>query len=219
MLIFIKSFTIILLFFQIILSETDILSVIIITIELIALISASSLGIQQLLKKNIIILGFSMFFGLFAFISGTLAQNLNSKEIIKIIIKIIFSFNCIYYGLRWIGKNGLIRIINAVPTERLNLFIIFFIKTLEYLIRTHNGILNQLRVRINLNYSGRLLIARYYVRNMIFKELYAYNHHQAAFYTRITEIPRIYVSKDNAGIYDIIALSALFAGTLTIIII
>jgi hypothetical protein len=218
MLTFLKLFAIAVLFIQIIIIRINILSGLIIATELIVLMNAPSIKIKQLFKKNIFIISFPIFFGLFAFISGIMAHNLNNKKIFEIILKIIFTFNCIYPGLCWIGQKGLMLIINAVPSERLNLFFIFFIKTIEYLTRTHSRILNQLSVRLNLNYSGKFLIAKYYVRNMIFKELYAFSHNQAAFYTRISEVPQFYAARENAGLADIIALFAIFAGAVTSVI-
>ena len=201
------------LFIQILTLRSDMISLLIIMIELIALINASSIKALQLLKNNFFIISFSLFFGLFAFISGTMANDLNTKNIILIIIKIVFTFNCIYSGIQWIGRRGLISIINGLPSKRIYLFIIFFIKTADSLIRTHNRILNQLKARLILNYSGKILIARYYIQNMIFKELYAINHHQAAYYTRISVVPKLYINNENAAIPDIIALSVIIAGT------
>lgn len=208
-----KLIGLIVLFIQIITLEFNIVHFSFIVLELAAIIKAARIKAILLLRRNFIILSFSIFFGIFIIVSSLVNNGLNIKQTCDIIIKMFFTFNCIFISGTWIGRKGLMRIINRMRSDRIFLFIIFFIKITEYLVRTHGKIINQLKARLDFSYSNKFLIARYYGQNLIYKELYALHHYQAAFYTRISGRVPVFFENENAGFSDIAAFIVLLIGS------
>lgn len=208
-----KLFMVALLFIQILTLSLNIPLVLLAAFELIVLVKVSSVKYQYFIKKNILIISFSFFFGLFAVISGFVTNEMNIKKITETTIKIVFIFNCIYTGTHWIGRKGILKAIDSLPSNRLFIFIILFIKNFDFLIRTHLKIIYSLKSRLSFTNPEKLIVARYYFSNLIHKELYAFNKHQAAFYTRLSgDRPMLYVESEDLRLSDIAVILCILAG-------
>lgn len=171
-----------------------------------------SISVRQLLLRNSVIAAFAATFAGFAVVSGLISQTLDFRRIIEIVAKILLTFNCLYLGGLWLGREGLMRIVNAMPSERLRLYCVLFYRTAGIFVRAHGRILNQLRSRLDFTFRNRLLIARYYMQNLMFKELYAYHHYQSALYSRVHGTPSLHVDARKPSLHDITAIVIIIAG-------
>ncbi len=148
-------------------------------------------------KKSAIIIGFASAYVVFATLTRALQGDLSMATILLTGLKIILVYWVVLFAGPWLGKNGIKGVVSMMPSLRLRLFLILFIRTVGSLVKSHTSIVNQLRSRMRPSYNSRLLIARYYVQNLIEKELYSYQFHQAAILTRITADPEIYVAPER----------------------
>ena len=144
------------------------------------------LNIKQILFRNIPILSFAIFFSIFFFFSAWLKGEAPDFYLLSVTtLKIIFVFNIMFAGTSWLGREGLLFLIKIVPTDRMKLFFILLYRSVNGLRRNSSGIANQIRSRLDLKGRDKLLVPRYYVRNLIMKDLYAFHHNQAALVSRI----------------------------------
>ncbi|MBN2041144.1 MAG: hypothetical protein JW864_13965 [Spirochaetes bacterium] len=185
MLIILKLAVIILLLVQILTVRLNITDTAAVAAELAVLLYFSPSGAAVIFRKNIMAVSTAFFFGCFAFISQLITKSVNGEQIALLTVRIFFVFNSILLMKYWIGRSGLISIISGIPFQHLRMFFILFMKITDFLLKSHTEILNRLKTRLDFNFSGKMLFARYYIQNLIQTEFYAYHNYQAALYTRL----------------------------------
>ncbi len=156
------------------------------TLALFSLIALSSrLRPGRLMARNTLVFLFAFFFMTMAAISAIVRGQVPSYAVAELGIRIVLVFNAVFLGGRWIGAFGLLRIIDAVPSERVRLFMILLIKRAHSLLAANRTVVDQLISRLDMTQKDRRVIARYYIQNMIFRELRSIRYLQAALYTRL----------------------------------
>lgn len=157
-------------------------------------------------KRNLFILSFVFIFSSFAALSGYLIGDIDYREIALTSVKIILIYNTIYIGGYWLGKNGFLSIVDTVPCFRVKLYLLLMYNILSSFIKRNQLIMHQLKSRLDLSHQ-RGLIARYYVQNLIVKELYSIHLNQAAIVTRLHSDFDLYVPSEKLKIHDVIVLT------------
>lgn len=146
----------------------------------------TGLTFGRVLYRNIPIISFAVFFSLFILFSAWLRNTPpNYVLLFMTAAKIIFIFNIMLAAVAWLGRNGLLFILKHIPSRRLKLFLMLLCRSIGGLRRNSAGIANQLRSRLDLSGRERFLIPRFYVRNLIMKDLYSFHHNQAALVSRL----------------------------------
>ncbi|MCU0846218.1 MAG: hypothetical protein MUC76_15015 [Spirochaetes bacterium] len=162
------------------------LPVIVATLLLFALIVyASRTRLAEMLVRNTLVGLFALFFISMAAISALLRGDMPTLHVAELGGRIVLVFNAVYLGGRWIGQTGVIRLVDSLPSERLRLFLILIVKQAHSILAANRMVIDQLRSRLDMTKRDRLLIARFYVQNMVYGELRSYRHLQAALYTRL----------------------------------
>lgn len=162
--------------------------------------------LTEVVKRNFFILTFVIIFSSFAAISGYLTGDIDYREIALTSVKIILIYNIIYIGGYWLGKNGFLCIVDTVPCFRVKLYLLLLYNILGSFIKRNQLIMYQLKSRLDLSHQ-RGLIARYYVQNLIVKELYSIHLNQAAIITRLHSDFDLYVTPERLKIHDLIILA------------
>ncbi len=139
----------------------------------------------ELIRKNIVFMSFIISLAVLQILSGIVHDGIRWDRIVLISFKSIMIFNIACLSGAWIGRGGMMDMVSAVPGQRVKLFLILFYRTVKTFLRTSRMILFQVRSRMDLTVRTRLMLAQYYVRNLLVKELYSYHFHQAALYTRL----------------------------------
>lgn len=160
----------------------------------------------DLVKRNLFILSFVFIFSSFAALSGYLVGDVEYREIALTSVKIILIYNTIYIGGYWLGKNGFLSIVDTLPCLRVKLYLLLLYNILSSFIKRNQLIIYQLKSRLNLS-RQRGLVARYYVQNLIVKELYSIHLNQAAIVTRLHSDFDLYVPSEKLRIHDLIVLT------------
>lgn len=150
----------------------------------------------HLVRRNMPIVMFSVLFSLLAVISGIIKGDVPSIDIARNAFAIILCYNFVFLGAAWIGHEGLHRLMAAVPSLRLRLYLVVFAGLFQSLSRSHRALLAHLRSRLNIH-RERWRIARYYGQNLMEKELYSLRHYQAAIVSRLTDIPVLAWGKEH----------------------
>ncbi len=151
------------------------------------IIRASRVRPAELLARNILVAFFAVFFMVVAAVSALLRGGAPTMHVPELGARIILIFNAIYLGGRWIGNFGVLRLLDSLPSERLRLFMLLLIKQAHALLAANRTIIDQLRSRLDMTRKERLLVARFYIQNMVYGELRSYQSLQAALYTRLPE--------------------------------
>jgi hypothetical protein len=149
--------------------------------------------------KNIFILSFTLFYLAFTLASGMLRDELPPPDVLLVAARIILVYNAVLLSGRWLGANGTQALIRAIPSARIRLFLLMFLRTFGHFRRSHRSVADHVRSRITPSLGAKVIVARYYLQNLIEKELYAYRYHQAAALTRITSVPEIYAAGEPAS--------------------
>ncbi len=140
---------------------------------------------RTLLRKNYFIFAFAVIFSGFSVFSGILRGGIEWTVITATFYKIILVYNIVYLFGIWMGKNGFLRILSVLPGRRIRLFLILFHRTVYSFMNKSKLVLFQVRSRLELTTRDRLIIARYYIQNLLLKELYSFHYYQAALHTRV----------------------------------
>ncbi|HSV95685.1 MAG TPA: hypothetical protein VLM75_01995 [Spirochaetota bacterium] len=156
----------------------------------------------ELLARNIFIALSAVFFMLMAAVSSLLRGDMVNMHVPELGARIVLIFNAIFLGGRWIGNAGVLRLVDSLPSERLRLFMLLIIKQAHSLLAANRVVINQLRCRLDMTKRDRLLVARFYVQNMVYGELRSYRHLQAALYTRLPERLWVYHRPETFGAMD-----------------
>lgn len=154
--------------------------------------------VKEILKRNIIILSFLLFYIIFGVLSAIIS-NTGYNSIIITSLKIILIFNTIWFAFKWTASEGIINLIALIPSERLKLYFLLLAKGIYLFRRNSEIIIMQIRSRLYRNRKNNKLLARYYTRNMIFKELYSLQYIQASLYTRLPVKINILSMKSYTG--------------------
>jgi len=141
---------------------------------------SSSDGIKAQIRKNAFYFMFAATFTVFFIVSARLEGRLDWRGAFYFFIKILVILNFVSSGLSWIGLPGFAFIVNNAPQGRVRLFIIFLRQTAQRLILNSRLIARVIMARMRIRGAGRILIARYYTRNFIMKELYSIHLAQAS---------------------------------------
>ena len=178
---------------------------------LVVLIVHLRVPVNVFLRRNYILIGFSITFFIFSIISGAVAGRIFSAETALVLYKIAVIYNALYISGMWIGKNGFLKCINYIPSQRLGMFLILFYRIAHAFLKTNYLIIAQLKSRLDFSLHNKLVIVRYYVINLITKELYSLHYYQAALYARFTVMPKVYSAPEPVLFFD----TALFAAAVS----
>ena len=168
-------------------------------------------------KKNLLIFMFTAFFCGLALVSGMFRGEIEYSVIALDAMRILLMFNLLYAGVRWIGREGGYRIIAAMPSLRVRMFFVLFGRNFVSIARAHRSILDHLRSRLDFRWKNRILIARYYLQNIIEKEMYAYRYHQAVLVARLSQEPPLVLEPETfkaVELFPVMAVTALSAAML-----
>ncbi|HQP48194.1 MAG TPA: hypothetical protein PKX12_05645 [Spirochaetota bacterium] len=158
------------------------------------------------MKRNIFILSFSIVFAGFSFVSGYIDGIARLNDSVILAVKIVFVFNILLGGMRWIGGSGYLYLLNRVPGIRLRLFFLLLGNNLVRMARNNREIVRQIRSRMAVTGRNRLVLARYYFQNMLFRELYSMGHSHGAMVLRLGESLRCYEYPVRSSAADYILL-------------
>jgi hypothetical protein len=157
-------------------------------------------------KRNIIILPFSIVFAGFSILSGYIDGNVRLYDPLMFAVKIVFVFNILLGGMRWIGGSGYLYLLNRAPGMRLRLFFLLLGNNLVRMLRNNREIVRQIRSRMTVTGKNKLIIARYYFQNMLFRELYSMRHSHGAMVLRLGESLRCHEYPVRSSAADYILL-------------
>ncbi len=173
----------------------------IITGILLAIAAKLRLSLSGIAQRNVFILIFIIIFSSFALISGYLNSYIDYGIIALTSVKILLIYNIVYIGGYWLGKNGFLYIVNSMPFFRLKLYLLFLYNILTSFIRRNQLIVYQLKSRLDLS-KKKSYIARYYIQNLIMKEMYTIHLNQAAIITRINSDFDLYAITEKLKLHD-----------------
>lgn len=156
------------------------------------IVHASSVRPSEIVARNALVGLFAVFFMGMAALSALLRGDMPSMQVAELGGRIVLVFNAVYLGGRWLGTAGVMRLVDSLPSERLRLFLLLIVKQAHSFPVINRTVIDQLRSRLDMTKRDRLLVARFYVQNMIYGELRSYRHLQAALYTRLPERLVIY---------------------------
>ncbi len=165
-----------------------------------------------LLKQNIMVVSFVIFYLFF----GSISMLLDGGEFARLLrfsVRIFLIFNIINLSLRWIGTDGMLKLAGLIPSERMKLYLILVGKGVYLFERNSEMIVMQIRSRLTQAKRKQATIARYYVHNMIHRELYSIQHLQATLYNRLPDsISPVYLNSSGTTPADclVLALTILF---------
>ncbi len=158
--------------------------------------------VSRLAFRNAVVLGFAVFFMLAAAASALLRGEGALAPAARLAARTLLVFNAAYLGGEWIGRHGLLRVIDGIPSERVRLFLVLLARAVASFARNSGMIVMQLKSRIGLTARTRLLVARYYAQNLVYYELYALRHSQAALFSRLPERLCVYHRPVPMGVPD-----------------
>ena len=168
-------------------------------------------GPKHLLARNVPVALFAVFFMGMAALSAAVRGDAPSAAVAVLGARIVLVFNAAYLGGRWIGRFGLFRLVDVIPSERVRLFLVLLVKQAHSLLAANRGVIDALRSRLVMDRRGRRIVARYYVQNMVFRELRSIRNLQAALYARLPDTLNLYHRPAVFGPADaLIAAAALF---------
>ena len=152
-------------------------------------ICSGGMPFARLFLRNIPILFFMGVFFIFMFFP---AMTFNVDKLL-ILFRIILIFNIFLATSAWFGRSGFLFCLKLVPVQRIKLFLLLLSRSLGAFGKNARAAAIGVRLRIELTGRQKLLVPKYYVRNLIMKELYSFYHSQAALISRL--------HGDNVAIY------------------
>ena len=173
---------------------------------LLIIILAFRTGIRagEFCRRNIFILIFALLFSAFAFIPGSQPLPGSSGGIFSMFLKIIIIFNLFYLGSRWIGRHGYYSLLNRVSSQGIRLYLLLLGNTVTGFVRNSRLILYQLRSRIGTGIKNRFIFLRYYIQNLIIKDLYSLHLNHAAIVSRLHGDIEIITPDEKMELSDIL---------------
>lgn len=166
------------------------------------------IGPKHLLARNVPVALFAVFFMGMAALSAAVRGEAPSSAVAALGVRIVLVFNTAFLGGRWIGRFGLLRLFDCIPSERVRLFLVLLVKQAHSLLGANRGVIDVLRSRLVMDRRGRRMVARYYVQNMVFRELRAIRNVQAALYARLLDTLTLYHRPAVFGPADVLVATA-----------
>jgi hypothetical protein len=161
-----------------------------IIIPMIILFISSGITIKSLVSKNIIItissLSFSVFIAISALIEGGSPE---AGIIAAFIIKTVLIFNLILMGAAWLGTPGFLWFLGLIPSRGVQVYFLLFYRGISGFKRISSLVVHQIRSRVNIRSGEKYLVPRYYIYNMMMKEINMLTYYQAALASRNNPIP------------------------------
>jgi len=146
------------------------------------------MDVTALLKRNVIVLFFSLFWTLFIAVSIYFNNQQDNYWInFLVIIRLFMVYNAIVLSTEWLGKNGFLYIITSLRSERIKLYLLLLNRSIGSFRKIQSQIMYQIQSRLDLKSREKYLIPRYYTVNIISKELYSFQHYQAALLSRLPD--------------------------------
>ncbi|MFW5771223.1 MAG: hypothetical protein ACOCX9_07280 [Spirochaetota bacterium] len=146
----------------------------------------SELSIEQLIKRNILLVSFALMLAFFQVLSSAVDGNPVDYVFMGVTsARIFFVYNMIMTSMAWMGKSGFLWLVHTVKSERIRVFLLLFSRTVHMFIKRNRHIIFQLQSRIDTKSRKKFLVPRYYVQNLIAGEIYSLQHYQAGLITRV----------------------------------
>jgi hypothetical protein len=187
-----------------IISADDILSLLVSTCIVFLMYMCNGATFKIILKRNIAILVFALFFLIFSSIPGFSGESKAFIELCAVFFRIIIIYNIIFSGSLWIGRQGFFETIGGIMPLRIRLFLVLLNHSLAQFIKINSMIVYQLKSRLRLKGRNRILVARYYFQNLIIKELYSLHYNQAALAIRLNDNFEMYFERNGIRLSDIL---------------
>lgn len=153
-----------------------------------ALVIVTGSGGKALVLRNVPVLAFSAVFTLFVLAAGNLTGG-GMREGAAMALRIVVVYNLAWAGARWLGRPGALAIILRMPSRGIRVYLLMLFSMTERLVRNSGNIVRQLSLRVPRTGRGRFILARYYFRNLVAKELTSVRYLQAAAVTRLHALP------------------------------
>ncbi|HDP81239.1 MAG TPA: hypothetical protein ENN21_10405 [Spirochaetes bacterium] len=163
---------------------------------------------RSVLRGNLFIIVFAFVFMIFGLVSGLIEGVVDYERIVRTSASILLIFNIMYSLKLWMGKNGTLSIINSMPSTRLKVYLMLMWTILAAMRRSVPRIVHQVRARVELSTANRWLIARYYIQNLISKELFIMRNLQVSAYLRFQNDISLWTEREVLSVADIVVLSA-----------
>lgn len=191
------------LFFFILLmaGKIDIASSVFIIVFFIILKFSIPININTILMDNVFFASFVLFYLLFGFLSSFI-NGASPAVLYATALKIFIALNIIRFSVRWIGSAGILSLIGLIPSEKLKLYLILTSKGIYLFRRNSRMIIMQIKSRLEPCRKNRRILARHYIHNMIFRELYTIQYLQASLYTRLPEKIKVYPYHGKPGLQE-----------------
>jgi hypothetical protein len=161
----------------------------------------SSIRTAEIFRRNLVVLSFIIFYSVFGTITVFTAGG-SYYTVSLISLKIILIFNIIWLSLRWLGTNGILCFMKAIPSEKIRLYLMLVAKGILVFKRNSDMIVMQIRSRLEPGRKSRGILVRYYIRNMIFRDIYSLHYLQAALYSRLPERLSVHTYGIKTGTAD-----------------
>lgn len=188
------------------LSRGSVLAIAVVAMFLVFFLNhSSSDGVRALIRKNALFLMFAAMFSVFFIATARLEGHLDWRAAFLFFIRLLVILNLISSGLSWIGLPGFALVVNNAPQGRIRLFMVFLRQTAQRLILNSRLISRVIMARMRIHGAGRVLIARYYTRNFIMKELYSIHLAQASAVMRAHPGITVFTEKQKPAWLDFTA--------------
>jgi len=144
---------------------------------------------SALFFKNAPMFFFAAVFFIFMFFP---TMTLTTDKLLTL-LRMILIFNISVATSAWLGRGGFLFCLKVISIQRIKLFLLLLSRSLGAFEKNAKAAARWVRLRIELTGNQKLLIPKYYVRNLIMKELYSFQHSQAVLVSRLHD--------DNLAIY------------------
>lgn len=161
----------------------------------------SSVRAVEIFRRNLVIFSFIIFYTVFGIITVFISGG-SYCSIAWISLKIILVYNVIWMSLRWLGTTGMLVLMDLIHSENIRLYLTLVAKGISVFKRNSGMIIMQIRSRLEPGRNGKRILVRYYVRNMIFRDVYSVHYLQAALYSRLPERLYIHAPGIKPGLAD-----------------
>lgn len=161
----------------------------------------SSVRAGEIFRRNLVIFSFIIFYTIFAIITVFVSGG-SYCTIAWISLKIILIYNVIWLSSVWLGTKGMLVLMSLIPSESIRLYLTLVAKGISVFKRNSGMIVMQIKSRLEPGRKGKRILARYYIRNMIFRDIYSVHNLQAALYSRLPERLYIHAPVVNPGLAD-----------------
>jgi len=149
--------------------------------------------LKNLIYANILVLIFTGSFITFIIISSFIESSVPEPlMIISFALKTVLIFNLLRLTIAWLGTPGLLWIISLIPWRGIQVYILLFFRGVSHFRRINSLVFHQIKSRINISSREKYLIPRYYLYNIMMKEINMLAYYEAALASRRGQIPACY---------------------------